>query len=243
VNESLARRYWPDAREALGRRIRFDGFGSPPRWLTIVGVVGDVRNNGLDREARAEAYVPFFQADNRLMDTNLVLRGSGRRGIATPARGVIRRLNKDLPVSFRSMDSVIDDSLAQRRYAMLLMSIFAALALFLALIGIYSVISWTAGRRGREIAIRMALGARPTDVVRTVIRGVMKLVAVGIALGAAGAVSAARLLENALFGVARFDPLVVPAAAVLLAGAALVAGWLPARRAARIDPSLTLRAE
>jgi putative ABC transport system permease protein len=244
IDEVLAERYWPGG-DPTGRRMAlfFEGTPDQPAWRTIVGVVRHVKKYGLDGRVKEQYYIPAAQLPRRSMF--LVLRtATDPSASVASARAAVRALDADLPV-FRvsTMEQVVDDTLTTRRFATLLLGVFAAIALLLAGIGLYGVISYSVAQRTREIGIRMALGAREGDVVRMVVRRGMILTGMGLVLGTVAALAVTRFLASLLFAVAPTDPSTFAAIAILLAAVAWLASFLPARRAARVDPLLALREE
>ncbi len=243
VNRTMARRLWP-GESPLGRRITFD---TPPdarsKWLTVVGVAGDVRAAALRKEPESQVYWPQLQRP--LGEAALVLRTSVPPArLVTPVREAVQSLDRDLPLDrVQTLDAVIAASLAQNRVKTLLVGFFGGLALILAAVGIYSLVSYTVAQRTHEIGIRMALGAGRREVQGMVIAQGMVLVAAGLALGLAAAWAGAALVADQLYGVSAADPLTYAGVPLLLAAVALVANWLPARRATAIDPLEALRAE
>ena len=242
INDVLARSFFA-GEEVLGRRIKLGGPGSPRPWRTIVGVAGAVGDRSPARAPRPEMYVPDAQEPPRTM--TLVVRSDAEPMAVLPAlRGAVRAIDADQPLAnVRTMDAVLAASVSDRRFSMLLLSAFAAMALLLAVLGLYGVASYAVSRRMPEMGVRMALGARPDDVLALVIGEGLRLAAVGVALGAAAALALARALTGSLYGVGPTDPLTFVAMAVTLMIAALVAVSLPARRAARLDPMAALREE
>jgi putative ABC transport system permease protein len=242
VSEALARKYWPDE-DPVGKRITFEG-GQQPRWREVVGVVGHVRNEGLEGESRGQYYIPYAQRPTG-SDLFLVVRADGDPAALAPmVRGRIASVDKDLPVyKVTTMEKLVSDSLAQRRFSMFLFGVFAALALALAIVGLYGVMSYAVAQRTHEIGLRMALGAQGRDVLRMVVGQGMALVAVGLGLGLAGAFLLTRLMESLLYGVSAADPLTYAGIALLLAAVALLASYIPARRATKVDPMIALRYE
>jgi putative ABC transport system permease protein len=248
VNEAMARRLWP-GESPLGRRIRFLNdpvVAGVTRWHEVVGVVGDVKSRSLDAGEEAVAYVPYAQRVVPFVrGVSLVVRTAADPAALLPAvRRAVLGLDPELPVfDARPLDDVVAESVAGRRFQAVLLQAFAGLALLLAAVGVYGVLSDAVGRRTREIGIRMALGAQPRQVLRLVLGEGMTLALGGLALGVPAALVLARTLKSFLFGVAPGDPRTLAAVSLLLAAAALVASYLPARRATRVDPMVALRAE
>jgi putative ABC transport system permease protein len=243
IDETMAQKYWP-GEDPVGRRISFEGGDNNRRWREIVGIVGHVRHRGLEGESRVQYYIPHPQRASANM--NLVVRASGSdpAALSGTVREAVRGLDRDLPVfRVRTMDQFVADSMAQRRFALLLFGIFAAVSLLLAAIGLYGVLAYAVTQRTHEIGVRLALGARPRDVLAMVVRQGMTLAVIGVALGLGAAFALTRLLAALLFGVSARDPLVFASIAVLLALVALVACLVPARRATRVDPLVALRYE
>jgi putative ABC transport system permease protein len=244
IDQVLADRYWPKG-DALGHRMRlfFEGSDDKPVWRTIVGVVGHVKKYGLDGRVKEQYYMPSTQMPRRGM--TLVLRtATDPASLIGAVRGALRDLDGGLPM-FRveTMEQVVDDTLVTRRFSMLLLGTFAAVALVLAAVGLYGVISYSVAQRTREIGIRMALGARSGDVVRMVVRHGLTLTAIGLTLGVGAALGLTRFLASLLFAVPPNDAPTFLAIAAILAGVAAAASFLPARRASRIDPMRALRDE
>jgi putative ABC transport system permease protein len=240
VNESMAKEYWP-GQDPVGRRLTLGRPTSENPWLTVVGVVGDVRHFGLDNESSIEMFRPYPQAAWPQM-TITVKSSPPPLAVAGPVRLALRRIDRDQPVTrIRAMTDVLDDSVGPRRFPMLLLSVFSVVALLLATVGVYGVVSYIVSQRSREIGIRMALGARAAEVVRMVIAKSLTPIAAGLVLGAGGALAASRLLESVLYEVEPYDPGVLAWIAILLGGSAVVASLVPARRAAIIDPLVVLK--
>lgn len=240
INESMARKYWPKE-DPVGRAIRLGGSDGPR--LTVVGVAGDVHHTGLDQDVQPQFFRPYTQAGWPIM--NVVARTTSASGTFTaPIKRAIAEFLPDRPVSdVATMEDIVRDSTGSRRFPMLLLAGFAVLALVLAAVGIVGVVSYSVAQRTHEIGIRMALGARTVDVLRLVVRGSMLWVLVGIAAGIAGSAALARLLGGLLYGVRPTDPVVLGSVSALLASVALLASYLPARRAAKVDPMTALRCE
>jgi putative ABC transport system permease protein len=242
IDETMARKYWPNE-DPLGKRISFQGGQNNPIWREIVGLVGHVKHKGLEGESRVQYYIPHTQMQNPNMF--LVVRTNGDPSSLTGAvRSAIRGFDKDLPVyRVKTMEQFVADSMAQRRFAMTLLGIFAAVAMVLAAVGLYGVMSYSITQRSHEIGIRMALGARAADVLRLVIGQGMLLAVIGVAIGIAGAFALTRLMANLLFGVKASDPMTFAAIAAVLTLVALLACFVPARRATKVDPMVALRYE
>jgi predicted permease len=242
ISESLARTQWPDE-DPIGRYIQFGNMDGDLRAFRIVGIVGDVREVSL--ESRPE---PLFYADHRqrplhASHISIVLYGTEDASVASAAERVIRDLDPEVPVRVRRLSEVVDASLAGRRFSLLLLGLFSAAALLLATMGIYGVVSYLVAQRTREIGIRMALGACGGDVLRLVIGRGAALAVVGALIGLAAALALTRLLSGMLYGISATDPVTFIAVVMVVAAAALLASYLPARQAARLAPAVTLRVE
>jgi len=243
VSEETVRRYFP-GEDPIGKHIDF-GWNRDGDHLAgeIVGVVGDVRQHGLSEAVTPHVYAAWDQWP--IDEITVVMRSRGDPAVAVAAaRATVLSLDRDLPVyDAFTLETMVDRALGQPRFYVLLLSIFAALAVVLAVVGIYGVIASTVQQRTREIGIRIALGASRERVVAMVVRRGLILALAGIALGSAGAYAVSRVLQSLLFGVGARDPFTFVAVAALLGGVALLASWLPARRAARVDPLAAMRAE
>ncbi len=252
INESAARKIFPDE-DPLGQ-VLVSGGNYAPDKCRIVGIVGDVKFGGLDSQADPEVYVHYAQLPESFMQPGigsvaLVVRGRGSPAtLAGALRQQVASLDKGLPVSsVTTMDDVLSGSLAPRRFNLLLLSVFACVALVLAAVGIYGVLSYWVTQRTRDIGIRMALGARAPDIYRLVIFQALAVVLVGLGLGTLGALGLARLLSGTLpdllFGVRAGDPATFASVALLIAAVSLAACYVPARRAVKVDPTIALRSE
>ncbi len=242
INETFARHYWPHER-AIGHRISVNMKNPVPR--TIVGVVADVHERGYELAMKPGVYVPITALDFEWGPDELVIRTKGEPTALTPAvRRVIASVDPEQPISFiRTMDEIVDLNVADRQQQMTLLGTFAALALLLASIGLYGVLSYAVTQRSREIGLRMALGASASSVIRMIVGRGLALTGIGLALGLVAAWLATRALKNLLYGVAATDPFTFASVAALLAIIALIACWAPARRASRVDPITVLREE
>jgi putative ABC transport system permease protein len=246
INETLAKRFFPGV-DPVGRRIKNGGPERPigPRnpWMTIVGVVGDINYSGLDAAPEPVVYYAFRQAPAG--DQYVVLRTTADpQSLASAARVAVGELDKDLPVTnLRTMDELMSESMASPRFRTTLVSLFAVVGVLLAAIGIYGVMAYAVAERTHELGVRMALGADRGDVLRMVIGDAMRLVAGGVTLGVIGAAAASRLIGSLLFGITPTDPTTFAGIVALLTATALVASYVPARRATRVDPMIALRHE
>jgi putative ABC transport system permease protein len=242
VDEEFARRHWPNG-DAIGKRVRLP-WGEKSPTLMVVGVVGRVKINELSEKGGfVQAYFPFLQGPSQGMAVVLktVL---AHKSLVSAARQQVRALDFDQPIyDVRTLQEIRDNSIARQRLSLTLLTIFAGIALGLAVIGLYGVLAYAVTQRRREIGVRMALGAQPRDVRRLVVGQGMRLALLGVGLGLAGALALTRLIRNLLFEVAPFDPPTFVLVAVTLGVVALLACWLPARRAARVEPMAALRYE
>jgi predicted permease len=243
VSESLAKKYWP-GQDALSKRLKWGPPESTDPWLTVVGVVGDVKQGPLETAADAHTYEPYAQLGAPL-SLRVAVRGQGDpAGLASEVRDVVRDLDPQLALgSVRTMDEVISRSTASRRFSLVLLGSFAALALVLAAIGIYAVLAYSVARRTHEIGVRIALGARSGDVVRLVLGQGLRVTAIGIVFGVAGALGLTRFLQSLLYEIQPTDPPTFVSALLLLVSVSVAASYLPARRAVRVDPMVALRYE
>jgi putative ABC transport system permease protein len=240
LSEELARKLFPDE-DPLGKRLFIPTSGA--EMVTVIGVVGDVRHKGLDQGLEPAAYLHYRQSPPPWM--TLVIRGAGEPlGLAPALRAAVQAVDPALPLyEVMTMSERMETSLAARRLNLLLLGVFAALALLLAGVGVYGVIAYLVSQRAHEIGIRMALGAQASDVLRMVVWQGMRLTLIGVALGLAAALALTRVMKNLLFNVSANDPATFAGIALLLAGVALIASYIPARRATKVDPLLALRHE
>ncbi|HJR62452.1 MAG TPA: ABC transporter permease [Gemmatimonadaceae bacterium] len=242
INESMARRFWPDG-DPLGKRFKYGSAGSDSPWLTIIGVVSDMRRTGYDAPVRYETFLPLSQDPARQM--TLVLRTTREPlALSGPLRTEVRRVDPELPVyELATMDELLSGMVAQRRFSMALLGTFAAIALMLGVIGVYGVTAFLVAQRTREVGVRIALGAQPRQLVRSVVAQGMVVAASGLAAGLVGALLLSRLMAGILYQVSPRDLVTLASVTVLLTLATLLANYFPARRAARVDPLVALRNE
>ncbi len=241
INETMAKRYFPNE-DPLGKRIHVTN--GPETFREIIGIVGDVKQYGLESETPVQTYVSFLQ-EPFFNSMNLVVRTSGDPlRLSEAVRGAVLNIDKDQPVArIRTLERIVTDSVADRRFSMLLLGLFAAVALILALVGLYGVMSYVVTQQTHEIGIRIALGAAVGDVLKLVIRQGMILVVSGVVIGLSASYALTRLMRNLLYGVGANDPLTYVVVVLLLVSVALLACWIPARRATKVDPLVALRYE
>ena len=242
IDEYMAQQLWPN-QDPIGRRIHYGGITDKDPWETVVGVVGRVKQYTLDSDSRIALYLPQTQYPTRAM--NVVLRSAADPAALAPAvKQQIHELDSDLPLyNVRTMNQRLEESLAQRRFAMLLLTLFAGVALALAVIGTYGVMSYLVNQGTREIGIRIAMGATRGTIERLIVWKGLALALCGVAIGTTGAFAVSRLMRSLLFGVSPFDPFTFVVISLLLALVTLLASYIPARRVARIDPIVALRDE
>ncbi|MGH9838727.1 MAG: ABC transporter permease [Blastocatellia bacterium] len=245
INQSLAARYWPNE-DPLGHTLHFGRIGGDNRPLQIVGIVGDVRDTELANAAAPTVYAYSLQRPQwwQVVNLSIVIRTSLAPAQMIPTmRTAVQSLRSDVPLQFRTLDQVFSASLDQRRFSLTLYGVFAVVGLLIAAIGLYGVLSYAVTQRTQEIGIRLALGAQGRDVLHLVIGQGMRLALLGLTLGMAAAGAATRLLKSMLHGVSETDPLTFAGIALLLILVALLASYLPARRATNVDPLTALRRE
>jgi predicted permease len=242
IDERMSNTLWPNG-DAIGKRIRTGGFdaNNTAPWITIVGIVGAIKQDALDSESRMALYFPHMQLPGRTL--NVAIKTTvDPASLATAVRTAINDLDPDLPIyNVRTMNQRVDESLAQRRFSMLLLTIFAVLAAGLAIVGIYGVVAFLVNQGTKEMGIRMALGATPRGIAFLVVRHGLLIAAAGLLLGIVGAFVVSRLMRSLLFGVGTTDPMTYLFVAALVGGTALAATYIPARRASRLDPMRSLR--
>jgi predicted permease len=241
VSQSLARKYWPNG-DAVGKQIQFGNMDGDLRLLNVVGVVGDVRDDGLHVDPRPAIYVNYFQRPQVASEFSIVLRARGETSALIDAmRREARALNPEMPTKFQRVEQLIASSLDNRRFSMVMLGVFAGAALALAMVGLYGIMAFITSERTTEIGIRMALGAQRADMLRLILRQSFTLVVIGIVAGIGGAIAGTRVLSTLLYGVDAGDVATYGAVVLLLALAALAASYIPARRAMNVDPMIALR--
>jgi predicted permease len=242
VDENMARTYWHNT-DPIGKRLKFGGPDSKNPWMTVVGVVGNVKHYALDTDSRVALYTPHLQRGAGSLAV-VARTSTDPAGFAAAITREARAIDPNLPIfDVKTMEQWRSESLARRRFAMLMLGLFAMVAMLLASVGVYGVLSYTVSQRTREIGVRVALGAQTRDVLRLVVRQGMSLAGIGVGIGLLAALGATRLMAGLLFGVRATDPLTFVAIALLLVIVALLACLLPARRATKVDPLVALRAE
>jgi predicted permease len=246
INETMARQYWP-GENAVGKRFKLGGTDSTRPWVTVAGIIGDVKEMGLEAPAKAEFFFPYQQMPETLwnMPRDLTVRTTGNPlSLVAAVRQAIWAVDPAQPVSnIRTMNDIVGEEVAQRRIGMTLLAAFAALALLLSSLGIYGVLSYAVTQRIQEIGIRMALGAGRKDVLRLVMADGLRLATAGVAIGLGVSFALTRLMTGLLFGVTASDPITLAGVTLLLTAVALLACYIPARRAAKVDPLIALRYE
>jgi putative ABC transport system permease protein len=244
INETLARQFFPNG-DPIGKRINIpnDAPGSPKVWREIVGIVADVKQFGVDKESTSQSYEPFAQVP--FDDINVVLRTSGSPSAMLSAlRPAVYAVDKDQPIgSIRPLEEIMAEKISQQRFAMLLLTVFSAVALVIAAVGIYGVMAYSVVQRTSEIGIRMALGAQTRDVLRLVLSQAGKLIGVGLLVGLLTTFATSRAIGSILFRTNAHDPLTLTTITIVLGAVALIACVLPARRATKVDPIVALRVE
>jgi putative ABC transport system permease protein len=242
VNETLATRLWP-GESAIGKLVKQGWPETPGTWREVVGVVADVKFEGVTVKTPMQVYLPLTQESSRALA--IVARTPTEPAAITAAvRAAVHTLDKDLPIyAVRTMEQVLDTSMARERMSMLILAVFAIVALVLASVGLYGVVSHGVTERTHEIGVRMALGAQPRHVLGLVVRQGLTMALIGTVIGVAGAFALSRSVQGLLFGVTATDPMTFTAVVAMLLGVALVACYIPAWRATRLDPTTALRAE
>ncbi len=243
ISEKTAKHYWPNE-DPIGKRLKPGATTSKSPWRTVIGVAKDVRQNDFIAEPKMQMYFSFRQVQSMTANALIVRTTVDPLTLASPVRNAIWSVDKDQPVSnVNSMEHIVARAVARQRFSMLLLAIFAALALVLAAVGIYGVMSYSVAQQTREIGIRIALGAKRSDVLAMTVKNGLKLVGVGLVVGVIVAFALTRVMSSLLFGISATDPLTFISIAMVLFGVALLASYIPALRATKIDPMLALRAQ
>lgn len=241
ISESLARTRWP-GEDPIGHTIQFGNMDGDIRLLTVVGVLADIHESGLDAPPRPTIYVDLFQRPRPAI-TLTMLSDANTQMITTAARGILQEMNPDIPANFRTFQQVYSASLGSRRFNLVLIASFAIVALLLATAGVFGVMAYSVSRRTREIGVRVALGASSGDVLAMILSQGMRTILIGLLIGVAGSLALTRTMASLLFGVTATDPLTFVTVTALLIGVALLACYIPARRATKVDPMVALRYE
>jgi putative ABC transport system permease protein len=244
INQTMAKNYW-NGEDPIGKHFKVGGYAQKSPWITVIGIVGDVHQAGLDVPARAEMYLPYQQQDSGYEPEYLAVRTYGDpMALAETVRQQVWSVDKEQPVAgVMPLEELVDENLASRRMQASLLSGFAGLALLLVTLGIYAVLSFAVTQRTQEIGVRVALGAQPRDVLRMIFSQGFKLFLMGAAIGLGAAFVLSRALVHLLYGVSAYDPASFAGVTILLAAVALLACYVPARRATRVDPLIALRYE
>jgi len=243
ISEKTAQHYWP-GKDPIGKRLKPGATTSDVPWREVIGVVKDVRQNDFIAQPKMQMYFAYRQLKDLAANALIVRTSVEPMSLATSIRDAIWAVDKDQPVAnVDTMDHIVSEAIARQRFSMLLLGIFAALALILAAVGIYGVMSYSVAQRIHEIGIRMALGARRTDVLKMIVNQGLKLVSIGMMLGLAAAFLLTRVLQSLLFGISATDPVTFFVISLVLLAVAILASYLPALRATKVDPIIALRAQ
>jgi predicted permease len=243
ISEKTAQHYWP-GQDPIGKRLKLGATASDIPWREVIGVVKDVRQNDFIAQPKMQMYLPYRQMKDLAANALVVRTSVEPMSLATSVRNAIWAVDKDQPVAdIDTMDHIVSEAIARQRFSMLLLGIFAALALMLAAVGIYGVMSYSVAQRTHEIGIRMALGARPADVLQMTVKQGLKLVSVGMILGLVAAILLTRVLVSLLYGISATDPITFVGISLVLLAVAILASYIPALRATKVDPIIALRAQ
>jgi len=243
ISQTMARRFWPNE-DPIGRQIQYGNMDGDLHLLHVVGVVGDVRDGGLDAEPRPIVYANYFQRPAGAADFSIVAQAKGDAAALTDAmRREARALNPEMPTKFQTVKEIVSSSLDNRRFSMVMLGVFAGAALLLAMVGLYGVVAYITSQRTHEIGIRMALGAQRFDMLRMIFRQSFTLVVTGVVLGIIASFGLTRLLASMLYGVQATDVITYAGVVGLMVAAAALASYIPARRAMKVDPMVALRYE
>ena len=244
IGEKTAKHYWPN-QDPIGKRLKPGGTNdNETPWRTVIGVVKDVRQNDFIAEPKMQMYFSYQQVGQLVANALIVRTSVDPLSLATPVRNAIWSVDKDQPVAnIDSMENIVAGAVARQRFSMLLLAIFAGLALVLAAVGIYGVMSYTVAQQTREIGIRMALGAKRRDVLKMTVKQALKLVGLGLVIGLSSAFMLTRVMSSLLFGISATDPITFVSISLVLTGVAMLASYIPALRATKVDPMVALRAQ
>ncbi|HEU5478855.1 MAG TPA: FtsX-like permease family protein, partial [Candidatus Tumulicola sp.] len=240
INAALAHKQWPNG-DAIGKAIEFGNIDGDLTPMTIVGIVGDTREEDLAAEPASSVYVDFDQRPGNSNEMFVIMAANNEGSAIAAARRSFPQVRADVPMRFLTVEDIIGRSVDSQRFMLLLVGVFGAVALLLATLGVYSVISYLVAQRGREISIRVALGASASEIVRLVLQQGIALSLVGAVIGGVAALAATRVLKKLLYQVSTTDPIAFASVLVILCGVALVASYIPARRAAAFEPMDVLR--
>jgi predicted permease len=243
ISEKTAQRYWP-GQDPIGKRLKPGATNSDIPWREVIGVVKDVRQNDFIAQPKMQMYLPYRQMKNVAANALVVRTSVEPMSLATSMRNAIWAVDKDQPVAnIDTMQHIVSEAIARQRFSMLLLGIFAVLALVLAAVGIYGVMSYSVAQRTHEIGIRMALGARRADVLQMTVKQGLKLVGAGMIIGLAAAFLLTRVMASLLFGISATDPITFVGISLVLLVVAILASYVPALRATKVDPIIALRAQ
>src|SRR5262245_1793856 len=242
INETMARRFWPNE-DPIGHRIKYGNLSSDDPWKTIVGVVADARRTGFDLQVRCETFLPHAQSPSGAM--TLAIRAESRpEGLVSAVRQAAREIDSDQPFyEIRTMEAMLSEMVAKRWLNTLLFGLFGAVALLLSGVGIYGMMATMVTQRTREIGVRLALGAPTVEILKMLLWQGLRLAALGLVIGLVAAVTLTRLMSKLLYKVSATDPAIFVVISLVLLGVAMLACWIPARRATKVDPMVTLRTE